>query len=478
MTTQPVTGRPAAQPAGENTRRDRRRSLAAGTISAGILISTLDLTIVNVAFPAIGADFKGASVADLSWVLNGYAIVFAALLIPAGRFADRFGMKSVFLTGLAVFTIASGLCAASGSVAALNAARVLQAVGAAALGPTSMGLLMVTYGPEQRAKAMRVWATAAGVAAASGPLVGGVLVNVAWPWIFLVNLPVGVVALIVGAKVLTPGGSGGGQKPAMPDLLGSALLAAAIGLLSLGIVKAPDWGWGSGAVLGSLAGAVVLTVLLLVRSARHTSPVVDLALLRIRDFSIANIASALYYMSFAATVLSVSLWCQNIWGWSALATGLAMAPGNLMLPFLSVLSGKLVAKIGQVLSIVLGSTVIALGAAWWALAVGVESNYALGMLPGVLLTRIGMGLSLAPLMGASTRDLPPTSVATGSGLNNMVRQVGFVLGVSILVVLIGNPGDSGAALTAFRYGWWFTAAASAATALTALALRPDRPKNT
>ncbi|MCN9244849.1 MFS transporter [Streptomyces sp. RY43-2] len=476
MTTQPATGRPVEQSAGKDTRRDRRRSLAAATISAGILVSTLDLTIVNVAFPAIGEDFRGASVADLSWILNGYAIVFAALLIPAGRFADRYGMKNVFMTGLALFTLASGLCAMSGSVGELNAARVLQAVGAAALGPTSMGLLMVTYGPEQRARAMRVWATAAGVAAASGPLVGGVLVNVDWPWIFLVNLPVGVLALIVGARVLAPGRAGGGEKSTMPDLLGSILLAAAIGLLSLGIVKAPDWGWGSGKVLGSLAAAVVLTVLLLVRSARHASPVVDLALLRIRDFSISNLASALYYMSFAATVLSVSLYCQDIWKWSALATGLAMAPGNLMLPFLSVLSGKLVARIGQVLSIVLGSTVIALGAAWWAVAVGVESNYVVGMLPGVLLTRIGMGLSLAPLMGASTRDLPPASVATGSGLNNMVRQVGFVLGVSILVVLVGTPGGSDAALTAFRHGWWFTAAASAATALTALLLRPDRPK--
>ncbi|WP_369780588.1 DHA2 family efflux MFS transporter permease subunit [Streptomyces sp. R33] len=476
MSTHPVTERPAPAAPGRTPRRDWRRILAAGTISAGIIVSTLDLTIVNVAFPAIGADFTGASVADLSWILNGYAIVFAALLIPAGRFADRFGMKNVFLTGLLLFTLASGLCAVSGSVEMLNAARVLQAVGAAALGPTSMGLLMVTYGPEQRAKAMRVWATAAGVAAASGPLVGGVLVNVSWPWIFLVNLPIGVVALVVGGKVLASGRGPAGQRRPMPDLLGSVLLAGGIGLLSLGIIKAPDWGWTSARVLGCLAAAVVLVAALLFRSGRHASPVIDLALLRIRDFSIANLAAALYYMSFAATVLSVSLWCQNVWGWSALSTGLAMAPGNLLLPFLSVLSGKLVARIGQVLSIVLGSTVIAIGAAWWALVISVESNYLLGMLPGVLLTRIGMGLSLAPLMGASTRDLPPTAVATGSGLNNMFRQVGFVLGVSILVVLIGNPVGSDAALTAFRYGWWFTAAASAATALVALVLRSDRPK--
>jgi MFS family permease len=340
-----------------------------------------------------------------------------------------------------------------------------------------MGLLMVTYGPEQRAAAMRVWATAAGVAAASGPLVGGILVNVSWPWIFIVNLPIGVAALLLGVRVLG-GNQASGRSSAMPDLLGSLLLAAAIGLLSLGVVEAPSWGWGSARVIGSLVAAVVLTALLLLRSSRHASPVVDLALLRIRDFSIANIASALYYVSFAATVLSVSLWCQDIWGWSALATGLAMAPGNLLLPFLSVLSGKLVVRIGQVFSIVLGTAVIAIGSAWWALAVTVHPNYVWGMLPGVLLTRIGMGLSLAPLMGASTRELAPTLVATGSGLNNMVRQVGFVLGVSVLVVLIGTPVGAAAALSAFRVGWWFTAAAAAATALVALALRSDRPGRT
>ncbi|MFJ8313162.1 MULTISPECIES: DHA2 family efflux MFS transporter permease subunit [unclassified Streptomyces] len=470
MTTAQVDTPPVAAP----VRPDRRRTLAAGVISAGILISTLDLTIVNVAFPAISADFAGATAASLSWVLNGYAIVFAALLIPAGRFADRYGMKSVFLAGLALFTLASGLCAIAPSLTFLIAARVLQSVGAAALGPTSMGLLMVTYGPGQRAAAMRVWATAAGTAAASGPLVGGVLVNVSWPWIFIVNLPIGVLALILGVKVLGTGATSK-ERPAMPDLLGSVLLAVAIGLLSLGIVQAPAWGWGSARVVGSLVGAVVLTAVLLRRSARHASPVVDLALLRIRDFSIANVASALYYVSFAATVLSVSLWCQDIWGWSALATGLAMAPGNLLLPFLSALSGKLAARVGQVWSVALGSGVIAIGAGWWALAVTVHPDYVWGMLPGVLLTRIGMGLSLAPLMGASARELPPASVATGSGLNNMVRQVGFVLGVSVLIAIIGTPGGGTAALDAFRAGWWFTAAAAAATSLAALFLRPDRP---
>ncbi|MGI5337084.1 DHA2 family efflux MFS transporter permease subunit [Streptomyces sp. CA-181903] len=474
MATSSITEQPAGAPT--HQRRDRRRTLAAATICAGILISTLDLTIVNVAFPAIGADFTDASVADLSWILNGYAIVFAALLIPAGRFADRFGMKNVFMTGLGLFTVASGLCAVAGSVDALNAARLLQAVGAAALGPTSMGLLMVTYGAEQRAKAMRVWATASGVAAASGPLVGGVLVNVDWPWIFLVNLPIGVLAVIVGARVIAPGRHPSKERQPMPDLFGSALLAVAIGLLALGIVKAPDWGWGTGKVLGALVGSMILIAVLLFRSSRHTSPVIDLSLLRIRDFSMANVASAFYYVAFAAGVLSVSLWCQNVWGWSALATGMAMAPGNLMLPFLSILSAKLVAKLGQVLSVVFGSTVLAIGSAWWAVAVTVEPNYVWGMLPGVLLTRIGMGLSLAPLMGASTRELPATAVATGSGLNNMFRQVGFVLGVSLLIVIIGNPSDSEAALTAYRAGWWFTAAASLAASLTILALRIDRPK--
>jgi MFS family permease len=230
-----------------------RRAVFA-VVSAGVVMANLDLLIVNVAVPNIQRDFAGDSIADLSWVLNGYAIVFAALLVPAGRMSDRLGPKSSFLMGVTLFTFASALCALSTGVAMLVGARCLQAAGAAAMVPTSLALLMGTYPPEKRSTAIRLWAAVGGVAAALGPVVGGLLVTISWRWVFLINLPIGIVTVLVGRRVLT-------KSPVrlagrLPDLFGALILLAAIGLLSLGIVKAPEWGWLSASVFGCIGVGV------------------------------------------------------------------------------------------------------------------------------------------------------------------------------------------------------------------------------
>src|SRR3954465_13419810 len=219
------------------------RARVTAIVSVGVFVASLDLFIVNIAFPDIQRDFDGTSLAGLSWILNAYAIVFAALLVPAGRWADRAGLKRGFLGGLALFTLASVIAAAAPSVELLVAARGLQAIGAAFMVPTSLGLLIPESPAERRAAVVALGAAAGGVAAAAGPPIGGLLVEASWRWIFLINLPVGVAALWWASRVLREGREDEGSP--RPDLLGAAVLAAGIGTLTLAIVKGPAWGWDS-----------------------------------------------------------------------------------------------------------------------------------------------------------------------------------------------------------------------------------------
>src|SRR3954468_12061800 len=224
-------------------------------VSAAVFMASLDLFIVNIAFPAIERDFGGTSLASLSWILNAYAIVFAALLVPAGRTADRLGRQRSFIAGLGLFTLASALCALAPNVELLVAARVLQAVGAASVFPTSLALLLPEFPPAERRKAVSIWAALGAVAAAAGPPIGGLLVQAGWQLVFLVNVPIGIALLVVAARVLREQREDAGAP--RPDLLGALLLTASIGTLTLGIVKAPEWGWGSARVVALLVVALV-----------------------------------------------------------------------------------------------------------------------------------------------------------------------------------------------------------------------------
>src|SRR3954471_5719481 len=208
-------------------------------VSAAVFMASLDLFIVNIAFPAIESDFGGTSLASLSWILNAYAIVFAALLVPAGRTADRLGRKRSFIAGLTLFPVASALCAAAPSVGLLVAARVLQAIGAASVFPTSLALLLPEFPPAERRKAVSIWAALGAVAAAAGPPIGGLLVQAGWQLVFLVNVPIGLALLVSAARTLTEAREPAGTP--RPDLAGAALLTAAVGALTFAIVKSSDW---------------------------------------------------------------------------------------------------------------------------------------------------------------------------------------------------------------------------------------------
>lgn len=438
-------------------------------VAAGVAMSNLDVFIVNVALPEIGADYGGTSLAALSWILNAYAVVFAALLVPAGSIADRTGPRRAYLWGLGLFTGSSMACAAAPGVEFLVAARVLQAAGAAMIIPASLAILLTAAPPQRRVPAVRAWAALSGVAAALGPVAGGLLTQLDWRWVFLVNVPIGLIALIVGRRVLPPVAA----RPSAGKLdhLGAVLLTVGVAALALGVVKSDDWGWRSIPVLVSLTGAGILLAWFARRCARHPAPVLPLPILRVPTVSPATLASLLFAVAFGAMLLSVVFWCQEIWQWSPLRTGLAIAPGPLMVPLISMGVGPVARRIGAGTVAAAGCLFFGAGVGWWAYRLGATPEYATGLLPGMLLTGIGVGLTLPTLVSTAVAALPPQSFATGSAVVTMARQIGSVLGVALLVVVL--PGQRERDVFAdYDLGWYLTIAATVATALVCLLIRP------
>jgi EmrB/QacA subfamily drug resistance transporter len=444
-------------------------------VCAGVVLASLDLFIVNVALPRIAQDLGAANLSELSWVLNGYAIVYASLLVFFGRLADRYRRDRAFLLGVAVFTAASAACAASTSVAMLVGFRLVQAAGAALLTPTSLGLVLASYEPERRQGAVRAWTAVGGLAAAIGPVVGGLLVAASWRWVFLVNVPIGIVALAVGWRRLP---AVPGHAIERPDPLGVVLVTAGVGLLTFGLVKGSSWGWGSAQTGLVLAGAVVLLGLFVLHCLRSRTPLVHPELFRSRRFTGASIVAIFFSTAFAAMLLSIVLWEQGVWGWSPLRAGLAIAPGPLMVPLMSFLvAGRLIRRFGPAVVMGLGSLVFAAGVAWWALAATTTPDYVSGILGGMILGGAGVGLTLPTMMSTAAGSLPPKAFATGSGVINMIRQTGLALGVAVLVAVLGTDGTHGTApLAAFQHAWWVTAAIAVAGVIPAvILLRPARP---
>ena len=433
-------------------------------VCAGLVMANLDLFIVNVALPNIRADFGNPALDDMSWILNGYAIVYASLLVFFGRLAERHRREVSFLVGIALFTAASAACAAATGVWTLVAFRLMQAAGAALMTPASLGLLLASYPPERRAGAVRTWTAIGGFAAAFGPVAGGLLLELSWRWIFIVNVPVGLAALVVGWRMLphVPG-----HQVPRPDAVGAVLVTAGVAALTFGLVKVNEWGWASTGVLASLAVAAVLLAVFAAHCVRAGNPLIEPALFRLRAFTGATLALVPFSTAFGAMLLALVLWEQGAWQWSPLQAGLAIAPGPFLVPVTSLLvAGRLIKRFGTAPVVTLGLAVFAAGCAWWAIAVTTTPSL-VAALGGIILTGIGVGLTMPTLMGAAAGSLPPSSFATGSAVVNMIRQTGMAVGVAGLIAIIGTPGGSVADhLGAFRHAWW------AMTIVTLLGLVP------
>lgn len=442
-------------------------------LSGAPFVASLDLFVLNVALGDIGTSYPGSSLGELSWVLSGYAIVYAALLVPLGRWADRIGRRRGFLAGLGLFTVASAACALSPSLWVLVICRLFQAVGAAALTPASLGLLVSAVPEARRAGAVRIWAATGAAAAAFGPVVGGLLVEVSWRWAFLINVPIGILLLAVARRVvpdIRPVDSG-----TRLDLAGAALLTLGIGAFALGLVQGPEWGWADVRILAAFVVAAGALLLFAHVNARHPAPLIEPSLLAVRSFSWSNVTALIFSATFAAGLLANVLWVQQVWGYSALRTGLAVAPGPLMVPLFAAVGQVLARRFTPGAIAAAGCVLWGAGAGLVLATVGPEPEYATALLPGWLIGGVGVGLALPTILSAATAQLPPARTATGSAIVTMSRQLGTVLGISVLVAILGAGDD---AVSAFRFSWWTIAAVAVVAALAAggMTPRPSTPE--
>ena len=441
-------------------------------LCAATFMSSLDVFIVNVGLRSIGKDLGSGSLADLSWIITAYAIVFAALLVPAGRLADRYGVKQTFLFGLAVFTLGSLGCALSSELWVIVGLRCVQAVGAAALVPTSLGLILTAIPAERRKHSIQIWAVSGSLGAAAGPALGGLLVQASWRWIFVLNIPIGIAAL-VAAAILAPNIKHAVERR-VPDLWGGLLLIVAIGALALALVQGSGWGWSSIRILVAFGASVIGLALFVTRSSRHAAPIIDLYLFRNPVFAWANVALFLISISFGAQLLGLVLWLQQGWGWSAIETGFGIAPGPVMVSVAAIGLRRYTASIPAGIVAAVGALLMGGGGVLIGFSLGAHSNYAASILPGWLIIGVGAGFVIPTLVAAGTAGLRADQTSTGSAIVQMGRQIGSVLGVAILVVILGSTTASTSNLDHFVHVWWWAGLLAFLSAGASLSVTPRR----
>lgn len=406
--------------------------------SSAVFLVSLDSTMLFAAFAALREAFPGASAADLSWVLNAYTVVFAAMLIPAGGLADTHGRKRIFMLGTTLFLAASAACGLAPSVEALVAARVLQALGAALLTPASLSLVLGAFPAEKRAVVVSLWGAVGALAAAVGPSLGSlVTAQWGWPWAFYLNLPIGALALWRGAALLQEQRRAEAQGRRI-DLVGMGLLILGVGAITLAIVQAEAQSWRPAELwlVAGLGAAALAAFVAWARVAR--APLLDLALFKHPTYRYVNLATLAFGAAFALMFFAFFFYMTRIWHFSLPQAGLAVTPGPLLVIPAAVLGGRLAARHGHRPLLVGGALVYAASGLWFMLVPGAQPAYLTQWLPGLLLSGIGVGLVLPSLSAAAVAKLPAQHYAVGSAVNQATRQIGSVLGVALTVLLLGG----------------------------------------
>jgi NTE family protein len=435
----------------------RSRPRPAGLVMAvavlGSAMAFVDATIVNIAVPSIAAEFPAEPLSSVSWVLNGYNVVFAAFLIGGGQLADTFGRRRVFSLALCIFTGASALCAVSPSLAVLVGARVLQAAGAALLIPSSLAIVLDAYPPERRVRAITLWAAAAAAAAGIGPPLGGLLVTASgWRLVFLVNIPIGLLTLAL-ARAIVPESRRPGVRR-LPDLRGEAALSLAVAALVLAIVKGEEWGWLGARTLMTLGAACLLGAAFLARCRRDPGRMIDPALMKIRSFDLANTATTVLAVGFYGYTLCNVLFLTGVWRYSVLQAGLALMPGPVIAMAVAAAASRPIERFGHRAVILPGAVIWASGAAYMVANAGPQADFTGVLLPVIVLSGIGAGLTFPAVSGAAVMAVPGDRFALASALNAVSRQIGAALGVAALVAILGEAHT----IDSFQHAWTFAAA--------------------
>ena len=428
----------AAEPALTKTSTDKTSPWPVFWVaSIATFLVSLDTTMLFAAFDPLRHAFPTATAADLSWVLNAYTVVYATMLIPAGGLADTHGRKRVFLIGVALFLAASAACGLANSVAWLVSARVLQAVGASLLTPASLSIVLAAFGQNQRAVVVSLWGAVGGLAAAVGPSAGSFVIDhFGWPWAFYINLPIGGFALWRGASLLNESVKSGERRRV--DGVGMALLILAVGAITFSIVELNAPGW-SQTELGVMGATGIAAALMFVAWARRApAPLVDLALFRHRTYRYVNLATLSFGIAFSMMFLTFFFYMMTVWHFTLPQAGLAVTPGPLLVMPTAIITGRLASRLGHRRFLMGGSLLYACSSLWFFLVPGIEPNYLLHWLPGLMMSGIAVGLVLPSLSAAAVNRLPVAHYAVGSAVNQATRQIGSVLGVAITVALLGH----------------------------------------
>ncbi|MFI7141983.1 MFS transporter [Streptomyces massasporeus] len=413
-------------------------------LSLGHFMVMLDTTVVTVALPAIGEDLSG-SLAGLQWVSNGYTLTFAALLLTAGALSDRYGGRKVFLTGLWLFAVFSGLSAVATSMGALIALRALLGVAGALLLPTSLAIIAHAYtDPAARARAMGGWAAISGTALAAGPLVGGVLTDtLGWQSIFLLNIPVGLVSIAITVKYAPVSA----PKPAKGlDLPGQISAVLALAGLTYALIESQPKGWGSPEVLGgfavlAVAGALFVLVERRKETATH-APMLPLEMFRNRTLSAGLFAGLLVNFGLSGVLFVLSLFFQEALGYSAFTAGLAFLPLTLPTAFNPIFTGRLVARIGARKPAIAGFLMMGVGVLIQSASTADSAVSLVAMCVGLLVLGFGVSFSIPPLMTAIVGSVAKEQAGIASGALNSARQTGAVLGVAVLGAVMGGASSA------------------------------------
>jgi EmrB/QacA subfamily drug resistance transporter len=439
---------------------EHRKWWTLGAVSFGLFMIMLDNTVVNVALPSIQRDL-GARLSELEWIVAGYALTFAALLLVGGKLADMFGRRRVFVVGLGIFTASSLACALAPNPQFLIGARVVQGIGAALMSPATLSIISATFPPRERGQAIGIWAGVAALALSIGPFVGGVLTeHVGWSSIFFVNVPIGVLAIAASLLLIEESkDTSEGQRLDLPGLLSSALGLFA---LTYGLIEANNYGWTSARILGALAIAAVALASFVVLERRQRRPMLELALFHNATFTGANLVVLLVALAQFGVLFFVSLYMQNVLGYSPVRAGTAFLPMTVLIVAIAPLAGRVSDRMGSRWLMTGGMMLVALQLFYFS-RLGVHESYAT-LVPGMLIGGVGMASVMSPSNAAALRGVPVDRAGVGSAVVNTSRQVGGSTGIALMGAIVAHGIAGRQTPEAFVHGFSLALTVAAAIA--------------
>jgi EmrB/QacA subfamily drug resistance transporter len=420
---------------------ESRKWWTLGALAFALFMIMLDNTVVNVALPSIQRDL-GIGLSELEWTVNAYALTFAVLMLSGGKLADFFGRRRVFLIGLAVFTLSSLVCGLAATGETLIGARTVQGVGAALMMPATLSIISATFPPHQRGMAIGIWAGVSAMALAIGPLIGGVVTeHIDWGWIFFLNVPIGVLGLIVGRLVIRESRDTSHEQRL--DVPGLAASAVALFALTFALIEANSFGWGDPVIVGLFALSAAALGLFVWLELHQRAPMLDLSLFRSSTFAGANVVAMLVTLAMFGVFFFMSIYMQNVLGYSATETGAAFLPMTILIILIAPAAGKFSDRVGSRWLMTAGMGCLTVALIVFS-RLGLDSTF-WDIFPGLVVGGLGMALVMTPMTAAALGSVPVAKSGVGSGVLNTFRQVGGALGIAVMGAIVAAYIDLDAA---------------------------------